>query len=151
MALVILVSLKIMETNTVVPEWDCNPFWSESIVFNESCIASIVAAYVDADAWCKRNLNLFKFSSPPRNDQLLNLGLSIVDGVQLVCHKRQVKLFLSSSSTFHFCSVQISFISSLMLSEHFTTMKVQSVGVAPEVNLRITQARKHAKRDPPWL
>ena len=27
---------------------------------------------------------------------------------------------------------------------------IQSVGVAPEVNLRITQARKHA-RDPPWL
>ena len=26
----------------------------------------------------------------------------------------------------------------------------QSVGVAPEVNLRITQARKHA-RDPPWI
>ena len=27
----------------------------------------------------------------------------------------------------------------------------QSPGIAPEVNLRITQARKHAKRDPPWL
>ena len=27
---------------------------------------------------------------------------------------------------------------------------IQSAGVAPEVNLRITQARKHA-RDPPWL
>ena len=28
---------------------------------------------------------------------------------------------------------------------------IQSAGVAPEVNLRITQAKKHAKRDPPWL
>ena len=28
---------------------------------------------------------------------------------------------------------------------------VQSEGVTPEVNLRITQARKHTKRDPPWL
>ena len=27
---------------------------------------------------------------------------------------------------------------------------VQSAGVAPEVDLRITQARKHAKRDPSW-
>ena len=27
---------------------------------------------------------------------------------------------------------------------------IQSVGVAPEVNLGITQVRKHA-RDPPWL
>ena len=27
---------------------------------------------------------------------------------------------------------------------------IQSAGVTPEVNLRITQARKHA-RDPPWL
>ena len=28
---------------------------------------------------------------------------------------------------------------------------IQSAGVAPEVNLRITQASKHAKKDPPWL
>ena len=27
---------------------------------------------------------------------------------------------------------------------------IQSSGVAPEVNLRITQAKKHT-RDPPWL
>ena len=29
-------------------------------------------------------------------------------------------------------------------------ISIQSVGVAPEVNLRITQARKHAG-DPPWV
>ena len=28
---------------------------------------------------------------------------------------------------------------------------IQSAGVAPEVNLRITQARKHTKRDPPSI
>ena len=28
---------------------------------------------------------------------------------------------------------------------------IQSAGVASEVNLRIIQMRKHAKRDPPWL
>ena len=28
---------------------------------------------------------------------------------------------------------------------------IQSADVAPEVNLRITQVRKHAKRDPHWL
>ena len=28
---------------------------------------------------------------------------------------------------------------------------IQSAGVAPEMNMRITQVRKHAKRDPPWL
>ena len=28
---------------------------------------------------------------------------------------------------------------------------IQSAGVTPEVNLRITQARKHAKRDLTWL
>ena len=28
---------------------------------------------------------------------------------------------------------------------------VQSAGVTPNVNLRMTQARKHAKRDPRWL
>ena len=28
---------------------------------------------------------------------------------------------------------------------------IQSAGVTPDVNLRITQARKHAKRDLPWL
>ena len=38
----ILMSLKPMETNTVAPEWGCNPFWSNSIVFNEICIASII-------------------------------------------------------------------------------------------------------------
>ena len=27
----------------------------------------------------------------------------------------------------------------------------QSAGVTPEVNVRITKVRKHAKRDPPWL
>ena len=29
--------------------------------------------------------------------------------------------------------------------------RLQWAGVAPEVNLRITQVRKHTKRDPPWL
>ena len=52
---------------------------------------------------CKRDLNLFQFSIPAGNDQLLDLGSSIVDVVQLACHRTQVKLFLSSS-TFHFCS-----------------------------------------------
>ena len=44
-----------METNGVAPEWGCNPFWSDSIHFNESCVASVMAAMtlLDADAWCK--------------------------------------------------------------------------------------------------
>ena len=33
-----------METNTVTPEWGCNPFWSDSILFNESYVASVMAA-----------------------------------------------------------------------------------------------------------
>ena len=30
-------------------------------------------------------------------------------------------------------------------------ISVQLAGVTPEVNLRITQVKKHAKWDPPWL
>ena len=29
---------------TITPEWDCNPFLSDSIVFNENSIARVVAA-----------------------------------------------------------------------------------------------------------
>ena len=28
---------------TITPEWDCNPFLSDSIVFNENSIASVIA------------------------------------------------------------------------------------------------------------
>ena len=35
------------------------------------------------------------------------------------------------------------------LAEMLTS--IQSAGVTPEVNLRITQVRKHAKRGPPWI
>ena len=42
--LAILVSLKIMETNRATPEWDYNLLWRNSIVFNERCIAEVIAA-----------------------------------------------------------------------------------------------------------
>ena len=29
---------------TVTPEWGCSPFWRDSIVCKESCIASVIAA-----------------------------------------------------------------------------------------------------------
>ena len=32
------------ENNRVTPEWGCNPFLSDSIDFNESCITSVVVA-----------------------------------------------------------------------------------------------------------
>ena len=37
------------------PEWSCNPFSSDSIVFNENSIASVIAELLQrwADAWCK--------------------------------------------------------------------------------------------------
>ena len=44
MTLVILISLKKMETNGVALEWGCNPFWTGSIDFNESCIGGVIAA-----------------------------------------------------------------------------------------------------------
>ena len=37
-------SLKSMKTNRVAPEWDCNPFWSDSILFNESYVTNVIAA-----------------------------------------------------------------------------------------------------------
>ena len=52
MTIVILFSLKTVEVheNGLQP-----PFWSDSIVFNENSIASLIAelSSVDADAWCK--------------------------------------------------------------------------------------------------
>ena len=44
MMFVILVSLKTMETNRITPEKGSNPFWNGSITFNESCVASVIAA-----------------------------------------------------------------------------------------------------------
>ena len=44
MMLAIQLSLKSMETNKVAPEWGCNPFWRDSIVVNESCVPSVIAA-----------------------------------------------------------------------------------------------------------
>ena len=32
-----------LENNGVTPEWGCNPFSSNSIVFNENSIASVIA------------------------------------------------------------------------------------------------------------
>ena len=34
----------LIENNRVAPEWDCNPFSSDSTVFNEYRIASVKAA-----------------------------------------------------------------------------------------------------------
>ena len=33
-----------IENNGLAPEWDCNPFSSNSIVFDQSSIASVIAA-----------------------------------------------------------------------------------------------------------
>ena len=33
-----------METNRVAPEWDCKLYWSDCIPFNESYVASVIAA-----------------------------------------------------------------------------------------------------------
>ena len=43
MMLAILVSLKTMETKRDLPEWGWNQFLGDSIVFNESCIAIVIA------------------------------------------------------------------------------------------------------------
>ena len=34
----------LIENNEVAPDWDCYSFWSDSIVFNESSIANVIAA-----------------------------------------------------------------------------------------------------------
>ena len=33
-----------METNGVTPEWGCNPFWIDSLLFNQSSVTSVIAA-----------------------------------------------------------------------------------------------------------
>ena len=33
----------LIENNGVTPEWGCNPFWMDCIVFNQSSIASVIA------------------------------------------------------------------------------------------------------------
>ena len=48
-----LAILFLIENNGVTPEWESNPFYSDSIVLNENRITSI-----DADAWCKRDLTV---------------------------------------------------------------------------------------------
>ena len=42
MILVIQLSLKSMEAKRVAPEWGCNPFWSDSIDFNDSHATSVI-------------------------------------------------------------------------------------------------------------
>ena len=42
----------LIENNGVAPEWTCNPFSIDSIVFNENRIASSCRS-IQADAWCK--------------------------------------------------------------------------------------------------
>ena len=42
MTLVIQLSLKSMETYIVTPEWGCNPFWSDFILFNGSYVITAV-------------------------------------------------------------------------------------------------------------
>ena len=41
-------------------KWVCNPFWTDSIVVNESCVTSVIAGLTPfcTDAKCKRALNL---------------------------------------------------------------------------------------------
>ena len=56
MTLVKKVSLKSMGTNRVTQEWSCNRFWSDSILFYECYVTSLIAA-VDSDAWWKWALN----------------------------------------------------------------------------------------------
>ena len=34
----------LIENNTVVSEWGCNPFWCNCIVFNHNSITSVIAA-----------------------------------------------------------------------------------------------------------
>ena len=54
----------LFENNEIAPEWGCNPFLSDSIVFNKNRIASIITELlqschgIDADALCKRALSL---------------------------------------------------------------------------------------------
>ena len=33
----------LIENNEVAPDWGCNPFSSDSIIFNENSIASVIA------------------------------------------------------------------------------------------------------------
>ena len=46
----------LIENNGVTQKWVATPFWSDSIVFHENTIASIIT---DADAWCKRALMVY--------------------------------------------------------------------------------------------
>ena len=50
----------IIENNEVAPEWGFNPFWSNSIIFNERSVAGIIAAWwsIEANAQCKQALTL---------------------------------------------------------------------------------------------
>ena len=41
----------LIDNNGVTRKWDATPFWSDSLVFNENTIVSIIAELTDA--WCK--------------------------------------------------------------------------------------------------
>ena len=50
----------LIENNDVTPDYSCNPFSSDSVVFNEKRITSVIASCrsVDADVWCKSTLTM---------------------------------------------------------------------------------------------
>ena len=46
----------LIEINRVAPDWGCNTFSGDSIVFNENDVTGIYNRTVDADAPCKQAL-----------------------------------------------------------------------------------------------
>ena len=64
---------------------------------------------------------------------------------KLIHTGREFEAWTSTNACRHVCEYMDQKGSAAMLTS------IQTAGVAPEVNLRITQVRKHAKRDPPWL
>ena len=57
-AAMMLMIIIVIKNNAVTPKWVTTPFRSDTIVFNENRIASVIAELLKrcADAWCKQAL-----------------------------------------------------------------------------------------------
>ena len=77
----------LIKNNGVAPDWGCNPFSSDSIVFNENSIASVIAN-VNADAWRKQDPNVWM----PAQNKFLLLYLATYDMVMDNAHVALVLL-----------------------------------------------------------
>ena len=74
----------------------------------------------------------------------------VAEGYTVLCSPhRQSWVWAPAQTSTNACSHICNYIDRKGSAAILTS--IQSVGVTPEVTLRITQARKHTKRDPPWL